>query len=203
VRRIWTIMLMGVAVLLLAASPIQFHNLLSTTHTDTVPYSPPVVGDLIVGGNLGKWERLAPNTQLSTRFLTMTGDGTNGAVPVWADGSGLVPRIVAKQAIVGQVGAFPPITLFLPANDGDYRISVYITSATIVNSNRVVALDYHWADEHGAQSSTVSAGGSANGLGRVIDVLRVVGGNAISIGPSVNFSDNVDTYSVYITVEVT
>lgn len=41
------------------------------------------VGDMIYGNAGGAPLRLAPNTTTTKRYLSMTGDGTNGAAPVW------------------------------------------------------------------------------------------------------------------------
>jgi hypothetical protein len=53
------------------------HNLLSSTHPDTVPYTPPVLGDLIVGNGSGKWQVLHGNNTASQYCLVTQGNGTD------------------------------------------------------------------------------------------------------------------------------
>jgi hypothetical protein len=53
------------------------HNLLSATHPDTVAYSPPVFGDIIVGNGSGKWARVAGNSTVSQYCFVEQGDGAN------------------------------------------------------------------------------------------------------------------------------
>ena len=58
------------------------HNLLSTTHPDTLAASP-VLGDLTHGNATPAWARLAGNITTAKQFLTQTGTGAVSAVPVW------------------------------------------------------------------------------------------------------------------------
>jgi hypothetical protein len=61
------------------------HNLLSTTHPDTVPYSPPVAGDTILGGipSSGLWQRFAGNTTTTRKVLTQLGNGSTVLSQDW------------------------------------------------------------------------------------------------------------------------
>jgi hypothetical protein len=65
----------------------QPHNLLSATHPDTVPYSPPAPGDLIIGGipSAGLWQRFAGNTTTTRKVLTQLGNGTSVLSQDWTD----------------------------------------------------------------------------------------------------------------------
>lgn len=54
------------------------HNLLSTTHPDTTPYTPPEIGDLIRGSLTQKWERFAKGT--ASQILAMNSGAT---LPAW------------------------------------------------------------------------------------------------------------------------
>jgi hypothetical protein len=61
------------------------HNLLSTTHPDTAPYSPPVAGDTILGGipSSGLWQRFAGNTTTTRKVLTQVGNGSTVQSQDW------------------------------------------------------------------------------------------------------------------------
>jgi hypothetical protein len=70
------------------------HNLLSTTHLDTIPFSPPVRGDLIVAQNQTSptgvnpaWARLA----LGTTNYVLTSNGTDAIWAPVAAGGGCTP----------------------------------------------------------------------------------------------------------------
>src|SRR6266704_247424 len=107
-KKIATLVVVAAALALVAASPTQFHNLLSLTHPDTVPYSPPVAGDLIAGNSSGKWARVAPNTSTTPMVLGMTGDGTNGASPQWITPA-VGPKTAASYSYQSQVGEFSQV----------------------------------------------------------------------------------------------
>ncbi len=122
--KIATLIVVAAALTLVAASPIQFHNLLSLTHPDTVPYSPPVAGDLIAGNSSGKWARVAPNTSTTPMVLGMTGDGTNGASPQWVPAppgffrdiaSGIATGTGAGENIMILTSTGNPAVLTIPA----------------------------------------------------------------------------------------
>ena len=59
------------------------HNLLSTTHPDTVAASP-VLGDLLYANSTPAWTKLAGNTTTTKKYLSQTGNGSVSAVPAWA-----------------------------------------------------------------------------------------------------------------------
>jgi hypothetical protein len=60
------------------------HNLLSTTHPDTQPYTPPVEGDLIQGnGGTSKWTRLPGNTTITPQWFRSLGNGTGVSAQGW------------------------------------------------------------------------------------------------------------------------
>jgi hypothetical protein len=60
------------------------HNLLSTTHPDTQPYTPPVEGDLIKGdGATSKWTRFPANVTTVPQWLRSVGDGANNLTTAW------------------------------------------------------------------------------------------------------------------------
>jgi hypothetical protein len=65
------------------------HNLLSATHPDTVAFTPPEFGDLVVGNGSGKWADFHANRTSSQYCLISTGDGaavtsiTWGSVSRW------------------------------------------------------------------------------------------------------------------------
>jgi hypothetical protein len=85
----------------------QPHNLLSATHPDTVPYSPPAAGDLILGGipSTGLWQRYAGNTTTTRKVLTQIGNGTSTLSQDWTtvdvDCTGTPNSFVSKFTING------------------------------------------------------------------------------------------------------
>lgn len=58
------------------------HNLLSSTHTDTLAAAV-LLGDMLYGNATPAWQRLAGNTAATRKFLRQTGDSTNSAAPAW------------------------------------------------------------------------------------------------------------------------
>ncbi len=77
---------------------VTAHNLLSTTHGDTVAASP-VLGDVLYGNSTPAWQRLAGNTTGTRNFLTQTGTGVVSAAPIWgtiADGD--LPASIARDS---------------------------------------------------------------------------------------------------------
>ena len=65
-----------------AADGVGNHNLLSTTHPDTVAASP-VLGDLIAANASPAWARLAGQTTTTRKFLRQVGTGSASALPAW------------------------------------------------------------------------------------------------------------------------
>jgi hypothetical protein len=61
------------------------HNLLSATHLDTTPYTPPLPGDMILGGFpvAAKWNRFPGNITTTAKFLRSLGDGANVTDQNW------------------------------------------------------------------------------------------------------------------------
>ena len=56
------------------------HNLLSSTHTDTLSGTP-VLGGIVAANSTPAWARLAGNTTTTKQFLTQTGTGAVSAAP--------------------------------------------------------------------------------------------------------------------------
>ncbi|MCC6391834.1 MAG: hypothetical protein IT167_14635 [Bryobacterales bacterium] len=103
-----------VDVTIAAAGGSANHNLLSTTHSDSVAASP-VLGDLIAANGTPAWARLAGNTTTTRKFLRQTGTGSASALPEWdtlvagdlpahthaeADVTGLAADLAGKAASV-------------------------------------------------------------------------------------------------------
>ena len=61
---------------------VTAHNLLSTTHGDTLTASP-VLGDVMIGNATPAWARLAGQITTTRKFLRQTGTSTISALPVW------------------------------------------------------------------------------------------------------------------------
>jgi hypothetical protein len=62
--------------------PASGHNLLSSTHTDTVAAAP-VLGDILYGNSTPAWTKLPGNTSSTKQFLTQTGTSAVSAAPSW------------------------------------------------------------------------------------------------------------------------
>ena len=65
-----------------AASGATTHDLLSSTHPDTVAAAP-VLGDMIAANGTPAWARVAGNTAATRKSLRQTGTGTMSAAPAW------------------------------------------------------------------------------------------------------------------------
>ena len=61
---------------------VTAHNLLSTTHGDTVA-ALPVLGDVLYGDATPAWTKLAGNITTTKQYLSQTGTGTVSATPAW------------------------------------------------------------------------------------------------------------------------
>lgn len=85
------------------------HTMLSTTHTDAEVGSV-VLGDVIYGDNVPKWQRLAGNTTSTRQFLSQTGTGSVSAAPAWAQPS------FSDITGVATTGQLPPSTVYNPMN---------------------------------------------------------------------------------------
>jgi hypothetical protein len=62
------------------------HNLLSSTHPDTVATSP-ILGDLLYGNATPAWDKIAGNITTTKKYLSQTGTSTASAAPVWSQPS--------------------------------------------------------------------------------------------------------------------
>jgi hypothetical protein len=66
------------------------------------------LGDMIYGNGSGAPQRLAPNTTTTRKYLSMLGDGTNGAIPTWETITGIAgsgtTNYVAKFTSSSAVG---------------------------------------------------------------------------------------------------
>jgi hypothetical protein len=115
------------------------HNLLSSTHPDTVPYTPPVLGDLVIGNGSGKWAAVHANNTASQYCLISQGDGADVTSIQWGACPGGSPiAVYAKDnSVVGQqpelnflttASVIPTVT-----NDsGSSRVNVSFTATTEV-----------------------------------------------------------------------
>ena len=86
------------------------HNLLSTTHTDTLAAAV-VLGDIPHGNATPAWARLAGNITTTKQFLSQTGTGAVSAAPAWGtivDGD--VPAAIARDAEINVQGTASEIT---------------------------------------------------------------------------------------------
>lgn len=123
------------------------HNLLSTTHPDTSPFTPPGVGDMIRGSSANLWEHFARGS--ASQLLAMNPAGTN--LESWQNFN-----FYGNSALVNAAGRLG-INLIPGAN-------VTITPVDNPGSNRV---DYTIASTGGGTSTTtrvcnIVAGGNAS-----------------------------------------
>ena len=80
---------------------VTAHNLLSTTHGDTVATSP-VLGDVLYGDATPAWTKLAGNITTAKQYLSQTGTGTVSATPVWTTiaAADLSNGVTGSEAVV-------------------------------------------------------------------------------------------------------
>jgi hypothetical protein len=202
--QIVTLIVVAAALTLVAASPIQFHNLLSTQHPDTMPYSPPVAGDMIAGNGSGLWARVPPNTSTTPMVLGMTGNGTSGVSPQWVPTVG--PRVVASLIRQNQAGGEFTQILYTATHDATFRVTGYMSAASIASS-QVISFNLSWADDNSSKTfgqwisvtngSNVYQQSTPQGL-----TFHMVSGASLVLSPNTNLpNDTADPYYLYITVE--
>ena len=80
---------------------VTAHNLLSTTHGDTVAASP-VLGDVLYGNATPAWAKLAGNITTAKQYLSQTGTGTVSATPAWTTiaAADLSNGVTGSEAVV-------------------------------------------------------------------------------------------------------
>ena len=99
------------------------------------------LGDMIYGNAVGLPLRLAPNTTTTKKYLSMTGDGTNGDAPIWdtitgfIGGSGTtnyIPKFTASgtigNSLIYEVGGSIGIGTLSPSQ----KVHVYNTAPVIM-----------------------------------------------------------------------
>jgi hypothetical protein len=110
-------------------------------------------------------------------------------------------QIVAKKAFVNQIGPFSSTTLFSPKVDGDFRISVYLSSQVPLTTT-IVCYQLNWTDDFGAKSEQEGLG-SQPFFTRTL-MIHVRGEARITIDgtfPGCTPQDTTTTYNAYFTVE--
>lgn len=131
------------------------------------------LGDMIYGNAVGLPLRLAPNTTTTKKYLSMTGDGTNGDTPIWdtitgfIGGSGTtnyIPKFTASGTIgnsliyeVGGsigIGTTTPSTNLVVASTGESVIRAQDTDGTN---------QYHDFAHNGGTSYFLSRNNTSNG----------------------------------------
>ena len=113
-----------------------------------------------------------------------------------------VPVIVSNLALTGQVGSFTQTTLLTPSVDGNYRISIYLQSASM-SVGKSVIVDWTWDDDGNAtQFNSISIEGPAtNTHDHAVAILHAAAGSSITVRPGANFNDTTDTYNLYVVLE--
>jgi len=111
------------------------------------------------------------------------------------------PTVVAKYAATGQTASIGSTTLFTPSEDGDYELSIYISSDSNNGGNASVFVI--WVDEnrsHNFNSASVS-GSMGNETGSAATVIHATAGNPIQF--SISYSAGTPpsiAYDVFITL---
>jgi hypothetical protein len=132
------------------------------------------------------------------------------AVMYSADNSQHPPVIVAQRAFRGQRAAILPTTLFTPATDGMYLVSVYVSASNTADGKAFPNVFLSWTDDVNSWQSQqigVSTGSSLNvtwGSGQFVVVELAHQPIQVSTNASNNSSDdaaNSATYNLYVVVE--
>jgi hypothetical protein len=141
------------------------HNLLSTTHLDTIPASPPTRGDIITGQNLTSpasitpsWARLGLGT--NTQFLM-----SNATDALWGN-------VIAGTniSITSSTPGSSPPSITINATAGGTGCTLPGTDRGVLSEHPVGhcydSLDWTWNDDHLAQ--IMQSGDGTNSLTDVI-----------------------------------
>jgi hypothetical protein len=125
------------------------------------------------------------------------------------------PVIVAKAKLKNQSAAIPTTTIYTPAQDGLYRLSVY---ATMTTNNEFSQSQWQygiaWTDDDGAQSTPYllyqggnvlgqfwSAGDQINPMGGEVLSFEAKAGTPITHNMTQNGPPDGTLYSLYYTLE--
>jgi hypothetical protein len=125
------------------------------------------------------------------------------------------PLIVAKAKLKNQTAAIPTTTIYTPAQDGLYRLSVY---ATMITNNEFSQSQWQygvaWTDDEGSQSAPYllyqgdnvlvefwSSENQLNPMGGVILSFEAKAGTPITYNMAQNGSPDGTTYSLYYVLE--
>jgi len=116
---------------------VTAHNLLSSTHGDTVAASP-ALGDILHGDVTPAWTKLAGNVTTAKQYLSQTGTGAVSATPAWAtiavaDVTGAAP--LASPTFTGTVTL--PKTLEIQDTSADHQ---YVLAVSELAADRIVTL---------------------------------------------------------------
>ncbi len=124
------------------------------------------------------------------------------------------PLIVAKAKLLNQTAAIPTTTIYTPAQNGLYRLSVY---ATMTNppADTVWTFDFAWTDDSGSlqsgggsllQSNGDSTGSfllansTYNQMGAAV-IIEAKGGTAITYDMSQSGAPDGSAYNLYYILE--
>ena len=103
------------------------------------------------------------------------------------------PQIVAKVSLKNQTSSIPLTTIYTPASDGEFLVSVYLTDTSVTGSAGVVV---QWTDEMGTWQSGPSNGGPQQ---RGTFMIHAIAGQPIQY--FVDYSDSHSVpYNLFITV---
>lgn len=103
-----------------------------------------------------------------------------------------VAVIVYKQAFLSQSGTLASTTLVTPLADGDYRLSIILSS-----NDSSIAPTLTWTDENGAQSTSMNINQQNTLYTKQLTYLfHAVSGHAIAISES-----GAATHDLFVTLE--
>jgi hypothetical protein len=128
------------------------------------------------------------------------------------------PVIIKKIILANQTAPIPTTTIFTPASNGLFRVSVYMTTPVVNSNPNNWIFNLEWTDEAGVentngsgllQTSSVSQppgawGGLINGglaTPTGLAVIQCNAGHPVTYSVSPSLTSDLGTYSLYFTVE--
>lgn len=116
--------------------------------------------------------------------------------------------VIARKSFRNQVGPIPTTTLFTPASNGDFRVSVYLESGTITAPfpNNQIWVNAIWTDDFAQQC--IAEGGflSSGKYTQGSTVIHGIANKPIVIngggpGACATTPDTIDQYNAFVTLE--
>lgn len=119
--------------------------------------------------------------------------------------------VVAEASFLNQTSSVGTTTLYTPANEGDYQVSMYLRARTTnINLSSNMDATLSWTDEFGTASGTLLGAGSLDG--RLYNVggspnspnqsifLHSSAGNPIQFATTYTSGGGSDAFDIYVAV---